>query len=270
MPSSIITSRTNPLVKQLRALAQHKTRQARGEFLVEGIQPVLHALASDAPVQMIVIAPELLKSEIALERIEEEERKGRRIVRVSSGVFETFAEREHPTGLAAVVKIMPRMLDYLQVAENSMFVALYAVSNPGNLGTILRTADAVHAEGVIVIGAATDPYAPIAVKASRGALFTVRLVQLDSVQELMDWCKREWVQVYTTSDRAAQNIWETEFRMPCVFVFGNEGEGLPEKVLEAGTALRIPMRGKVDSLNLAVAAGVLLYEAVRQQMKRTG
>ncbi|HZQ07093.1 MAG TPA: RNA methyltransferase [Anaerolineae bacterium] len=269
MLASLITSRTNPLIKELRALAQHKTRQARGEFLVEGIQPVLQALASDAWVRMIVVAPDLLKSEIALERIEQQERKGTRIVRVSPQVFETFAEREHPTGLAAVVKISPRSLEDLQITENSIFVALYEVSNPGNLGTILRTADAVNAGGVIVLGAATDPYAPTVVKASRGALFTIPLMQLDSIERLLDWCKSKRVQVYTTSGRAGQTLWETEFRAPCVFILGNEGEGLPERILNAGQAVRIPMRGTIDSLNLAVAAGVLLYEAVRQ-MRTTG
>lgn len=265
MSDPVITSRANPLIKELRALQQKKFREQRGEFLVEGIQPVLQALQSGAPVRMLLWASELLTSKTAREAVREQERAGVRIVQVSPHVLEALTEREHPTGLAAVVRIAPRSLDDLRVDNTAIFVALHQVSNAGNLGTILRTADAVRARGVILIGAVTDPYAPSAVTASRGAVFSVPIVRIDKAEEAMEWSRRRGVRPVTTSDHAATLYWEANLSTPVMLVFGNEGEGLDAHLITQGQPVRIPMAGAVDSLNLAVAAGVLLYECVRQQ-----
>lgn len=270
MTDLIITSRTNPLVKEVRALTQKKAREQRGEFLVEGIQPVVQAIESGAPIRLLIVAPELLTSEVAQAAIARQEKRGTRKLMVSRSVFETLTEREHPAGVAAVVQIQPQELANLRVDANALFVGLYQVSNPGNLGAILRTADAVRTRGVILVGNATDPYAPAAVKASRGALFTVPLVRVRDLFELMAWCGTTGVRLVATSDAGAAPLWHADLRTPLLCLFGNEGEGLPPEVLAQGAAVRIPMEGRVDSLNLAVAAGVLLYECVRQRDLRDG
>lgn len=265
MNETILSSRANPLIKELRGLQQKKFREQRGEYLVEGIQPVLQAIQSGAQMRMLVTAPEVLKSKTALETIRQQERAGMRVVRVSREVLEALTEREHPTGLAAVVKITLRTIDELRVDEGAIFVALHQVSNAGNLGTILRTADAVQARGVILIGAATDPYAPTAVTASRGAIFSVPIVRVETSGEVVGWSRKKGVRLLTTSDHAATVLWDADLTAPLMLVFGNEGEGLDTGLLRQGQSVRIPMAGAVDSLNLAVAAGVLLYECVRQR-----
>lgn len=264
MTEKLITSRSNPLVRELRALTQKKERARRREFLVEGIQPVLAALTMGAPVRMLVVAPELLTSRAAREAIHQAERGGTRVVNLSGHAFAAVAERENPSGLLAVVGIQTKPLAELLVTERSVFVALYEVGNPGNLGTILRTADAVGADGVILIGATTDPYAPAAVKASRGTLFRVPLAQIDAGGELLEWVARTRQQLVVARDDAPQDLWGIEWRTPRVLLLGSEGAGLPEELAHAGEAVRVPMFGAVDSLNLAVAAGVLLYEGVRR------
>lgn len=265
MNEPVITSRANPLIKDLRSLAHKKYREQRGEFLIEGIQPVLQAIESKAEIRVLVVAPELLKSKLAQDAIRRQERAGIRVVRVSREVFESTAEREHPTGLAAVVKIPSRTLEDLQVDEHAIFVALYQVSSPGNLGTILRTADAVKARGLVLLGNATDPYAAAALNAGRGAIFAVPMVHIENAQDILKWCGKNKIRFVTTSDRAAQDLWSADLRPPLLLMLGNEGEGLPPDILKQGQAVKIPMRGVVDSLNVAVAAGVLLYESVRQQ-----
>lgn len=265
--NEIISSRANPLVKELCALAQKKTRAQRGEFLIEGIQLVLQAIQSSAEIRMLVVASELLTSKIARETIRAQERAGIRIVHVSRAVFEALAEREHPTGIAAVVRISARALNELRVDERALFVALYQVSNPGNLGTVLRTADAVNARGVILIGDVTDPYSATALNASRGAIFSVPLVQIKDARELLNWGREHNVRVVTTSDSAPQKFWDADLRAPILFIFGNEGEGLPPELLAQGDAVKIPMRGAVDSLNVAVAASVILFECERQRLE---
>lgn len=259
-----ITSRTNPLVKDLRALAQKKTRARTGEFLVEGIQPVLQAIQSRAEIRMFVVAPDLLTSKVAREALRHQERDHARIVEVSKEVFEAIAERENPTGLAAVVKINQRKLNKVEVDKDSLFVALLQVSNPGNLGTILRTADAVRASAVFLIGEATDPYSATALNASRGAVFSMPPVHVEHVGDLLRWARDHHVNIVTTSDRAPQTLWQAELPKPLLLLFGNEGEGLPDAVLQQGQAVQIPMGGAIDSLNLAVAAGVVLFECVRR------
>jgi TrmH family RNA methyltransferase len=265
MNEVFITSRANPLVKELRALEKKQVREQRGEFLVEGIQPVLAAIESSAPIRLLVVADELLKSRVAKDALRQQERAGTRIVRVSALVLKALTEREQPTGIAAVVRMVPRTLDDLAWDENTLVVALNEVSNPGNLGTILRTADAVGATAVVLCGSATDPYSLAAVTASRGAIFSVPVVRLPSLDGLLELVHPKKVRLVTTSDKAERVFWDADLRGPMVVLFGNEGEGLPPNVVEQGEGVRIPMRGKLDSLNLAVAAGVLLYESARQR-----
>jgi len=265
MTQDLITSRSNPLVREVRALEQKKERARRGEFLVEGIQPVLEALELGAPVRMLVVAPELLTSRIARDAVKRAERNGTRVVNVSGHVFGAVAERENPSGLLAVVAMQRIPLSQVMVTDSSVFVALYEVSNPGNLGTILRTADAVGASGVILIGATTDPYAPTAVKASRGTLFRLPPIQLDAADELLAWCAQKGMQLVVARDDAPRDLWELEWRTPRVLLLGNEGAGLPPELAQVGESVRVPMLGAVDSLNLAVAAGVLLYVGVRRK-----
>lgn len=264
----VITSRANPLVKETRALAQKKNREQRGEFLVEGIQAVLQAIQSSAEIRLLIVADELLESQIARDAIQNAERNGARVVHVSRAVFESLAEREHPTGIAAVAKIPTRTLQDLPVDKDALFVALHRVSNPGNLGAILRTADAVNVRGVILIGSAADPYAPSALNASRGAIFSLPIARVGNEETVLEWARAHQVRVITTSDRAQQNFWNANLETPLLLFFGNEGEGLPREILVQGQAVKIPMHGAVDSLNLAVAVGVILYECVRQQKRK--
>jgi TrmH family RNA methyltransferase len=264
MRAPLITSRANPLIKRIRALEQRKHRDEQGAFFVEGIQPVREGIARGAAVETIIVAPALLTSATALSIVEQQRAAATPIAEVSRAVFESIAEREHPSGLAAIVRTARRALNELSVAPDSIFVALYGVSNPGNLGTIIRTMDAVGGSGVILIGDTTDPYHPTAVKASRGALFSVPLALAKNVEELRMWCQTNRVHIVTTVSDSPKSFWSKDYALPLVAMFGGEGAGLPEDLLTMGTAVRIPMSGSGDSLNLAVAASVMLYEIKRQ------
>lgn len=265
-----ISSRANPLIKHLRALSRRKYREQHAEFLIQGIQPVLHALEARADVRALIIAPELLTSEIAHKTVQEQERAGVRVVQVTAPVFNGLAERERPTGLAALMGMPHRTMDDLTVTAMSVFVALYEISNPGNLGTIIRTVDAIGGSGVILIGASADPYDRTTLSASRGALFHVPVVRVSDAGAFTDWSTRVGVSMVITSDQAHIDLWSSAFQLPLVLVFGNEGEGLPPQLLSHERAVRIPMFGAVDSLNLAVAAGVLLYEVRRRRLTEDG
>ncbi len=184
---------------------------------------------------------------------------------LSGDLFGRIADRDGPSGLAAIVRSEQVPLSGLTVGADSLFIALHSAGNPGNVGTIVRTASATGAAGVILIGPSADPYDPVAVKASMGALFTVPVVAVESAAEFLDWAGRSGVTVAATSARGSVSCWDAELPLPLAVLLGSEGAGLPDDLLlAAGLRVAIPMTGTAESLNLAVAAGVLLYEVRRR------
>ncbi len=261
-----IESAANPLIKRIRALEQRKGREQEGACFVEGIQPVWQAVDADAEIETLVVAPDLLTSTAAREMVARQQVAGMPVAEVSTAVFERIATRENPSGLAAIVRIASHSLESLSVTSQSLFVALHEIGNPGNLGTILRTVDAVGGNGVILVGEGTDPYHPNAVRASVGTLFRLPLVPVRRIEDVFEWSRANGISVVTTSARASQEYWQAAYPSPLLLLFGNEGRGLSREIVEQGDlAVRIPMHGSASSLNLAVAASVLLYEALRQR-----
>jgi RNA methyltransferase, TrmH family len=264
-----IESAANPLIKRIRALEQRKGREQAGAFFVEGIQAVWQAVDAGVAIETLVVAPDLLTSAAAREMVARQAAAGMPVAEISAPLYERIATRENPSGLAAIVRITSRNLASLVVTPQSLFVALHEIGNPGNLGTILRTVDAVGGNGVILVGETTDPYHPNAVRASVGTLFRIPVVQAGGIEEVYSWSRAHGVGVVTTSARAAREHWQAAYPSPLLLLFGNEGRGLPPEIVGQGDlAVRIPMHGGASSLNLAVAAGVLLYEVLRQQSSR--
>jgi TrmH family RNA methyltransferase len=262
-PPKLITSPDNPLAKRIRLLRQRKHRLASGTFYVEGPRACLAAIQAAAPIEVMVLAPELLTSGLVRDAVET---SGLPIATMSAAVFRSFSQRDNPTGVAAVVRFAERELVELPVGPRSLFVALEGVSDPGNLGTILRTMDAAEAAGLILVGAeTTDPYHPTAAKASLGALFTVPIARANW-EALWTWSADHGVRTVATSARAELAYWGPGAvgSPPVVLLFGGEREGLAADVqARADRCVTIPMGGTVSSLNLGVAAGLLIYEMRR-------
>jgi TrmH family RNA methyltransferase len=262
--TELITSAANPLIKRVRLLGDRRHRRREGAFVVQGAQPVWQAVEAAADVEVLITAPDLL-SEPAAGMVAEQEARGVRVARLSESLFARIADREGPTGLAAIVRGRTPGLDELGVPRDAVFVALHEVANPGNLGTIIRTAEAAGAAGVILIGHAADPFDPAAVKASMGALFSVPVAAEPSSSAFLDWCRQQGIAVAVTSAKGSGSLWNTQIPRPVAILMGSEGPGLPEDLLAAGDIrLRIPMTGTAESLNLAVATGILLYETWRR------
>jgi TrmH family RNA methyltransferase len=264
--TEVITSAANPLVKRVRLLADRKRRRREAAFVVEGIQPVWQAVEAHAEIEVIIVAPELLRHPGATAMVAEQEAAGVRVAQLSGELFSRISDREGPSGLAAIVRAAPVTLAGLTAGADSLFVALHSAGNPGNVGTIIRTASAAGADAVILIGPSADPYDPAAVKASMGALFTVPVATAESAAEFLDWAQRVGVRVAATSARGSVTCWEADLIPPLAILLGSEGTGLPADVLAAADLrVAIPMTGTAESLNLAVAAGILLYEVRRRE-----
>jgi TrmH family RNA methyltransferase len=213
----------------------------------------------------MIVAPELLRHPGATAMVAEQEAAGLRVARLSGELFGRITDRDAPSGLAAIVRAAPVTVAGLAADADSVFVALHSAGNPGNVGTIVRTASAAGAAGVILIGASADPYDPAAVKASMGALFTVPVATASSGTEFLEWAHRGGLRVAATSARGTVTCWQADLTPPLAILLGSEGTGLPDDLLAAADVqVAIPMTGTAESLNLAVAAGILLYEVRRR------
>jgi TrmH family RNA methyltransferase len=260
----VITSAANPIVKRVRLLADRKHRRAEAAAVVHGIQPVWQAAEAGYEFETLVVAPDLLQSAAARDFVDARESAGTTVTRLSADLFTRLSDRDRPSGLAAIVRTREWRLDDLPATGT--FIAMNRLGNPGNLGTILRTADATGAAGALLVGPTADPWDQAAIKASMGAVFNVPAVRLDDQAALHRWARAHGISVATTAGRAPQAMWRTELPENLVILLGSEGDGLDDESLDRGDLqLSIPMVGRAESLNVAVAAGVLLYEAWRQR-----
>ena len=262
-----ISSAANPLVKRIRLLANRKHRREQGAFVVEGLQPVWRAVTAGWQVEALVVDPDLRQDSAAAAMVDEQEARGVRVARLSHELFQRLSSREGQAGLAAIVRSRQPTLADLRPGTDSVYVALHRIGNPGNLGTIIRTADAVGAAGVILLGDTTDPYAPAAVKASMGSLFAINVVHVPAPEPFLSWADENAIEILAASGHADVAHWSVGYHPPLALLLGSEGEGLPAGLLaSAGRRIKIPMTGTAESLNIAAAAAILLYEARRHKL----
>jgi RNA methyltransferase, TrmH family len=256
-----ITSLANPRIKRIRKLSDRKERKREGVFLAEGLRIVIEAIQLNQPIETLIVSPELLRSETGMEYLQEfSSSHPDRVLEVSADVFRSFSGKDGPQGIAAVIAPQELSLDQVHPSGRERWVALDEIADPGNLGTILRTADAAGAQGIILLDECTDPYDPAALRASMGAVFSLGIVKA-SFTEFKDWVEKTQVHVVGTSDKAKQDYHTAEYPTPLVLLMGSERQGLDPQHFElCEQVVSIPMNGRSDSLNLAVATGIMLYE----------
>jgi TrmH family RNA methyltransferase len=260
----IISSAANPLAKRVRALATRKERRASGSFLVEGIQPVWQAVEAGAAIEVLLVAPELIAGTSAPKLVSAQEAAGTSIARLTPELFERLSDRRRASGLAAIVRAPADSLSRQTVGPESLFVVLHEVHNPGNVGTIIRTAVSAGAQAVVLLGHSADPYSPESVRASMGAIFAVAVVQLSDPATFFDWAAAHRLPIVGTSPAAADNHWAIDYPVPAALLVGNEQQGLPTDArARAEILVRIPMVGTTESLNAAIATAIMLYEMRR-------
>jgi TrmH family RNA methyltransferase len=258
----MITSNSNPKIVEIRKLQDSKFRKLSGLYVAEGLKAIGQAFDSHALVKTIIYSSELLVSDFGQMLVDKFSAQADvEIIEVSPSVFEGLARKEKPQGIAAVIQQKWAAFADLKIIGSGLVVAVDSIQNPGNLGTILRTCDAVGAKALILLNYSTDPYDPVAVKASMGSIFTIPLIRLTS-QEFLDWAGANAIPIVGTSDKASQSCFSYRFPSPCIVLIGSEREGLPQELVERTTEMvSIDMEGAVDSLNISVATGIILYQA---------
>ena len=276
MVPEIITSGQNPKIKALLELQEKsRTRREKGLFVVEGRREFEHCVAAGFVPDTIFICPEIYAP--AGEGVPPEGRAtrdtvagGPKVFQVSRNVYEKIAYRGGTEGIIAEMKYKERRLEDIKLSENPLVIVLESVEKPGNLGAVLRSADAAGADAVIICDPLTDLYNPNLIRASIGAIFS-RQVAAASSEETIAWLKKNNIQILTAQLQDSSLYYDTPMTGPTAIVMGTESTGLTDIWREAADKhIRIPMLGALDSLNVSVSAAILLFEAVRQRGGRFG
>ena len=257
-----ITGFSNPTVKYLRSLREKKHRKREGKFLAEGLRLLTDARESGRVPEMLVMAdrrdahPLLGELEAAVEA------EGGEIIETSADILSKITGKDNPQGVAGVFDEFDTSLGALDRGSAQIWLVAQALRDPGNLGTMLRTGDAIGAGGLILIDDCADPFSVEAVRASMGAIFTQAVARAEW-SEFHGWLRQGEGQLVAASLREAVPYRDAPYAAPCFVMVGNESRGLPEKY-EMACDLRVtmPMRGRADSLNAAVASAVLGYEVL--------
>ena len=263
-----VTSLANPVIKDIKALSQKKNREASGHFMAEGLKLVIDALDTGWHIDTLIYA-KAAKGKPLVDKVAARVVAGGGLVlEVSEKVLSSITHRDNPQSVVGIFKSRWKPLAEIKPKAGETWVALDRVRDPGNLGTIIRTADAAGASGVILIGETTDPFGLETVRATMGSVFALPLTRTSGA-DFLKWQRQAGATIVATHLKGAVDYRKPDFSAkPVVILMGNEQAGLPDDLADAADIrVRIPQQGRADSLNLAVATGVMLFEARRHLLK---
>ncbi len=268
MPELHVTSASNPRLKAVLALRRRRVREDEGRTVVDGYEELALALDAGIVPDSVLHCPELMLDPVSQGALVERARAlGSTTVRLSRAVFEKVAYREGPDGFLAVVPVAGVPLDDLVLPPDPLVLVCEGLEKPGNLGAVLRTADAAGVAAVVAADPVTDWGNPNVVRASKGTVFTVPVASA-TTEEVVRWLARHGIRLVATTPDARLAHTDVDYRGGVAIAVGTEKEGLTEAALRsAAESVRIPMAGRVNSLNAATAAAVVVYEAVRQRSR---
>lgn len=266
-----ITSLSNPIIKDIRALTQKKRRDETGTFLAEGLKLIIDAFELGWKIDTLIYAKAVREKPHVVEIATKTVARGGQVLEVSEKVLTAITRRDNPQAVIAAFNQHYSELNTIKPKPGETWVALDRVRDPGNLGTIIRTADAAGASGVILVGETVDPFSMEAVRATMGSVFAIGLARATE-KDFLYWQKSSNAQVIGTHLAGSVDYRTIDYSAkPVVLLMGNEQAGLPEALAKSCDQLaRIPQQGRADSLNLAVATGVMLFEARRHLLSLDG
>lgn len=260
-----ITSRDNSLLRQARAVRDGKTEDL---IFVEGLRLCKEAHRSNLEIEAVIVSEELLRKERAAATIEDLSRVSSRAASVSEKLLESISYTKTPQGIVVLARrpesSEQRLADSL--GANPLIVVLHEINNPVNVGAILRTAEAAGATGVITTRNTSDPFSPKALRGAMGSAFRLPIWSGPTFDELIQWCRGRRIVTFASEVEGRTSYAEVDWTGPCALLLGPESTGFTDEELKnADRGVRIPMKGDAESLNVSVAAGILLFEAARQR-----
>lgn len=263
-----IQSRQNPRIKALSRLQDRSGRRKFGKFAIEGLRELSRAMQAGVHVEEIYFCPEFFKSDEHQKFIEQTRGKVD-LCRLSESAFEKISNREGCDGIMGISDQWKTSLREIELPRGkpALILVADAIEKPGNLGAILRTADAAGASAVLLSNSVTDIFNPSVIRASQGAVFSLKVVEA-KVDEIFDWLKSNSITSYAAALGASEYVWDCDFKKSSAIVMGCEKDGLPEDILKrCDRIVKLPMLGQADSLNVNVAATLIMFEFVRQNFR---
>ena len=257
----IITSKDNTLIKHICKLKEKKYRNEYRQYLIEGVKLLKEAIRENVNIKYIIINEqeiEIIKTQLA------KELETRDYLQVSNKIFKIISEVENPQGILAVIEKNEKeyQIDYSQ----NIILALDDIQDPGNLGTIIRTADSVGLTQILISKGTVNPYNSKVIRSTMGSIFRINIIECENLVKVLEDIKKNNYKIIATSIETKESIYDTRLNQK-VIVIGNEANGISKEILEiVDEKLTIPMLGKTESLNASVATGVILYEYVRQKL----
>jgi len=261
----LISNAHDPRFLTLRSLQTPQGRSRTGRYIIEGIRHLARAVEHNAPIKSVFLDPSVLCNPFGQKLAHRLRKRGIPSIRLSQQLYRVMTLAAEPQGIGAVLRQQWTSLQQVRMRRNSLWLAVESIESPGNLGTMIRTAEAAGASGIFMFSPDCDPYDPATVRATMGSLFSQKLVKC-LPREFIDWTNSNGVTVVASSPAGLMDYKALHYRFPIVLVIGNEKRGLSEQLIEAADFIvRIPMCGNCDSINAAVAAGVLLFEMSSQR-----
>lgn len=267
--SEYISSPANKLIKEVISLKQKKYRDSLGMFIAEGVRLVEECVNAEWPVETCIYTEAASTRERARHLIDRLEKQNCHMVIVPENIYHKISDTDQPQGIMVILKKRQLLTKNLVSTNGKMplLVVLDGIQDPGNVGTIIRTADAAGCTGVIALKGSADVYAGKTVRATMGSLFHLPITEGVSTIELITVLKEAGISMLATSLQKSDVYYQSRLNRPVAIVMGNEGQGVSRELLEAAdTCINIPLVGQAESLNVAVASGIILYEAVRQRV----
>ena len=258
-----ITSKDNTIIKHIIKLKEKKYRNEYNEFIIEGIKIVREAIEEKAKIKNIIVSESALNSEL-FEKNLNNELIEKEFILVPDHIFKLLSEVENPQGVIAIIEkdIVDVDLDFSQ----DFILVLEDIQDPGNLGTIIRTADSIGLTQILVTKGTIDCYNPKVIRSTMGAIFRVKIIETEDLPEKIKEIQKNNFKVITTSLKASKSIYDINLKKSAIII-GNEANGVSKHIQELSDIKAIiPMKGKTESLNVSIATGVILYEFVRQNL----
>ena len=252
----IITSKDNEIIKNIKKLKEKKYRL--DSYIVEGIKMVKEAINENQEIALIAIREDF-KIDFDTKKI--------KIVTISNKIFNDISDVKTPQGILAVIKKNQNN----QIETNSNYIlALDSLQDPGNMGTIIRTADSANINQIIINKTTVDPYSPKVIRSTMGAIYRTNIIEVEDLKATLKEMKSKGFQIITTDLKATQSIYDINYNNKTVVVIGNEANGVSQEILQtADKKVIIPMLGKTESLNASIAASIMIYEYVRQKIQKS-
>lgn len=268
-PHAPLTSKENKAVRYLVSLSDPKVRKKEKAFLIEGLKMVEEALRDDLGVKQVIAAPSLTQHH-GKGVLKLAERRGVEMLWISERLLDSLSDTKTPQPIMAVVGMREYSEEALLAHSAELIVLAHQLQDPGNLGTIIRTAEAVGASGIAITANSVDPHNPRTVRASMGSILRLPVVKVTDSHGFLGKCHQRGFQTAAMVLNGKHTLFEVDLKKPTVLIVGQEGSGLQGDIVEsADLRVRIPMAETMDSLNVATSAAVILYEAFRQRMARS-